>query len=72
MGLAPMRHGAPHGHNATLSGAGTAEAMWAANKLDIEATLRHVCRKLLNDEQVGSLLEMRKRRAGRTGTQRQC
>ena len=28
-----------------------AEAMWAANKLDINATLRHVCKKLLNDEQ---------------------
>ncbi|KAL4451590.1 hypothetical protein ABPG75_007252 [Micractinium tetrahymenae] len=28
------------------------EAMWAANKLDIEATVRHVCKKLLNDEKV--------------------
>ena len=25
--------------------------MWAANKLDIEATLRHVCKRLLSDEQ---------------------
>ncbi len=31
-----------------------AEAMWAANKLDIEATLRHVCRRLLEDEEVGA------------------
>ncbi|KAL4428793.1 hypothetical protein ABPG77_005231 [Micractinium sp. CCAP 211/92] len=28
------------------------EAMWAANKLDIEATLRHVCRRLLEDEKI--------------------
>ena len=28
------------------------DAMWAANRLDIEATLRHVCKRLLNDPQV--------------------
>lgn len=27
------------------------EAMWAANTLDIEATLRHVCRRVLKDEE---------------------
>lgn len=43
-----------------------AEAMWAANKLDIESTLRHVCRKLLNDEKVGGATRGRVRRAGGT------
>lgn len=31
------------------------DAMWAANVLDIQSTLRHVCRRVLNDPQVWRL-----------------
>lgn len=37
------------------------DAMWAANTLDIEATVRHVCKKVLNDPQATK--DVRNRRA---------
>lgn len=38
------------------------DAMWAANVLDIEATLRHVCRRVLEDTQVSKAVRRQRAR----------